>query len=144
MSEQLQKEQWLCFQLGAETYAQQVRQVREILDYTSPVPVPGAESYVEGVLNIRGEIVTIVSGHQMLGQQESQASVHIIVLETGNGLIGMSVGEVNTIAQLKPEQIMPVDSRQTGSPVWATIEHDEQLLILTDFARSLTELDSYE
>lgn len=144
MSEQLHKEQWLCFQLRAETYAQQVRQVRKILDYIPPVPVPGAQSFVEGVLNVRGEIVTIVSGHHMLGLEESQASVHIIVLETKNGLVGISVEEVSTIALLKTEQIMPVDSRQAGSPVWDTLKHDEQLLILTDFPRSLTEMNSYE
>jgi chemotaxis signal transduction protein len=80
----------------------------------------------------------------MLGLEESQASVHIIVLETTNGLVGISVGEVSTIARLQTEQIMPVDSRQAGSPVWATIKHDEQLLILTDLTRSITELHSYE
>jgi hypothetical protein len=39
---------------------------------------------------------------------------------------------------------MPVDTRESGSPVWGTIQHDEELLILTDFERSIKELESYE
>lgn len=145
MSEELHTEQWLCFQLGSETYAQQVGQVREILDYMNPVPIPGAERYIEGVLNVRGEIVTIVSGESMLelGNQQD-ACTHIIVLETENGLVGVSVGEVKQISWLAPDKMMPVDTRQPGSPVWGTIEHLHQLLILTDFERSINELDGYE
>jgi purine-binding chemotaxis protein CheW len=145
MSEQLQTEQWLCFELGSETYAQRVIQVREILDYRLPVAVPGAHQSVEGVLNIRGEIVTIVSGQHMLDLKETDhRSQHIMVVETDKGLVGISVGEVMNITQLEPQQVMPVDTRESGSPVWGTIQHDEELLILTDFERSIKELESYE
>lgn len=145
MSEQLHRQQWLCFQLGSETYAQQVEQVREILDYTTPVPIPGAPNCVEGVLNVRGEIVTIVSGHLILSlPSKQQPCAHIVVLETHNGLVGISVGEVQQISWLRPENMMPVERREAGSSVWGTIEHVEQLLILTDFERSINELDSYE
>lgn len=144
MSEQLHTQQWLCFQLGSETYAQRVGQVQEIRDYISPVPIPGAPDCVEGVLNVRGEIVTIVSGQSMLALPDAHSCAHIIVLETENGLVGISVGEVRKITLLAPEKMMPVERRETGSPVWGTIEHVEQLLILTDFERSINELDSYE
>jgi purine-binding chemotaxis protein CheW len=145
MSEQLHTEQWFCFQLGSETYAQHVGQVREILDYTRPVPVPGALHCVEGVLNVRGDIVTIVSGPSMLELDNTpDHCAHIIVLATNNGLVGISVGEVQQISLLTPEKMMPVDTRQPGSPVWGTIEHVQELLILTDFERSINELDSYE
>lgn len=82
MSEQLHTQQWLCFQLGSETYAQRVGQVQEIRDYISPVPIPGAPDCVEGVLNVRGEIVTIVSGQSMLALPDAHSCAHIIVLET--------------------------------------------------------------
>lgn len=145
MSEQLHTEQWLCFQLGSETYAQQVGQIREILDYANPVPIPGSEHYVEGVLNVRGEIVTIVSAQSLLELGvEDELCAHIMVLETDNGLVGISVGEVKQISVLTPEKMMPIETRQPGSPVWGTIEHLQQLLILTDFERSINELDSYE
>jgi purine-binding chemotaxis protein CheW len=145
MSEQLHKEQWLCFQIEEETYAHPVNQVREILDYLAPVPVPGSQSCVEGVLNVRGEIVTIVSSKHLLGlNQASRDSEHIIVLETSAGLVGITVDEVEKISLLANDDMMPVDRNHTTSPVKGTINHDDQLLILTDFERCINELENYE
>lgn len=145
MSEQLHDQQWLCFRIEDETYAHPVNQVREILDYLSPVPVPGAQSCVEGVLNVRGEIVTIVSSKQLLGLDEAvNDSEHIIVLETASGLVGVTVDEVKKISVLADEDMMPVERNQDSSPVKGTINHDDQLLILTDFERCINELEHYE
>ena len=145
MSEQLQLEQWLCFQIEDETYAHPVSQVREILDYLTPVPVPGAQFCVEGVLNIRGEIVTIVSSKHLLGLDDaSRHSEHIIVLETGVGLVGISVDEVEKINLLNYDDMVPAERNHALSPVKGTLNHHQQLLILTDFERCLNELEEYE
>ncbi|MBD3634076.1 MAG: purine-binding chemotaxis protein CheW [Methylophaga sp.] len=145
MSEQLHDQQWLCFQIEEETYAHPVNQVREILDYLSPVPVPGAQSCVEGVLNVRGEIVTIVSSKHLLGLDDSaRNSEHIIILETTSGLVGITVDEVEKISVLADDDMMPVERSHDTSPVKGTINHDNQLLILTDFERCINELENYE
>jgi len=145
MSEQLQLEQWLCFQIEDETYAHPVSQVREILDYLTPVPVPGAQFCVEGVLNIRGEIVTIVSSKHLLGLDDaSRHSEHIIVLETSVGLVGISVDEVEKINLLNYDDMVPAERNHALSPVKGTLNHHQQLLILTDFERCLNELEEYE
>lgn len=145
MSEQLQLEQWLCFQIEDETYAHPVSQVREILDYLTPVPVPGAQFCVEGVLNIRGEIVTIVSSKHLLGLNDaSRDSEHIIVLETSVGLVGISVDEVEKINLLNYDDMVPAERNHALSPVKGTLNHQQQLLILTDFERCLNELEEYE
>lgn len=145
MSEQLQFQQWLCFQIEDETYAHPVSLVREILDYQAPVPVPGAHSCVEGVLNIRGDIVTIVSAKQLLGlTQVTRDSEHIIVIETRSGLLGISVDEVEKISLLNHEEMMPTDRNSAHSPVKATVNHNDKLLILTDFEHCINELENYE
>lgn len=145
MSEQLHQDQWICFQVESETYAQRVRQVQEIIDYTPPVPVPGANQSVEGVLNVRGEIVTIVSARTLLGvAQQQKDSGQIIIIDTEAGRVGVTVDSVDIITELNPESMSPIDTRQPGSPIWGTIHHHDQLLILADFNRSMTELESYE
>lgn len=145
MSEQLQLQQWLCFQIEDETYAHPVSQVREILDYLAPVPVPGAQACVEGVLNIRGEIVTIVSSKHLLGLTgASRDSEHIIVLETSAGLVGISVDEVEKINLLNYDDMVPTERSSELSPVKGTLNHHQQLLILTDFERCINELEDYE
>lgn len=145
MSEQLQLQQWLCFQIEEETYAHPVSQVREILDYLAPVPVPGAQHCVEGVLNIRGEIVTIVSGKHLLGlEQQNRDTEHIIVLETSAGLVGVSVDQVDKINMLNDEEMVPSERSKASSPVKGTLNHQQQLLILTDFERCINQVEEYE
>ena len=53
--------QWVTFKLEEETYGVNVMQVQEILRYTEIAPVPGAPSYVIGIINLRGNVVTAVS-----------------------------------------------------------------------------------
>jgi purine-binding chemotaxis protein CheW len=71
-------------------------------------------------------------------------SEHIIVLETTSGLVGVTVDEVKKISVLADEDMMPVERNQNSSPVKGTINHDDQLLILTDFERCINELEHYE
>lgn len=144
MSEQLQREQWLCFQVENEMYAHPAHQIREILSYTNPVPVPGSLACIEGVLNIRGEIVTIASCRDLLGMSRDVPSEHIIIVETTVGLLGISVDEVDKITLLNKEDIEPTQPTSDYSPVKATINKQQQLLILTDFDRCVKELENYE
>ena len=133
MSEQLQREQWLCFQVENEMYAPPAHQVREILSYIKPVPVPGSLACIEGVLNIRGEIVTIASCRHLLGMTRDVASEHIIIVD-----------EVDKIKLLNKEEMEPTQASSDYSPVKATINDQQQLLILTDFDRCVKELENYE
>ena len=48
--------QWVTFKLEEETYGVNVMQVQEILRYTEIAPVPGAPSYVIGIINLRGNV----------------------------------------------------------------------------------------
>ena len=52
--------QWLTFVLGNEKYAVKVVQVQEVLRYTSIVPVSGAPTDVLGIINLGGNVVTLV------------------------------------------------------------------------------------
>ena len=52
--------QWVTFKLEEETYGVNVMQVQEILRYTEIAPVPGAPSYVIGIINLRGNVVTVI------------------------------------------------------------------------------------
>lgn len=48
--------QWVTFRLDNETYGINVMQVQEVLRYTEIAPVPGAPSYVLGIINLRGNV----------------------------------------------------------------------------------------
>ena len=52
--------QWVTYRLGEETYGINVMQVQEVLRYTEIAPVPGAPDYVLGIINLRGNVVTVI------------------------------------------------------------------------------------
>ena len=136
--------QWLCFLNEDETYAHAVSKVREVHDYLTPVPVPGSPSYVEGVLNVRGEIVTIVCSRKLLGIDEADEHRHIIIIESDNGLVGITVDEVVKITLLDLQHMVPVEQKNTLSPIYATVKHKQQLIILADFERCFNQMENYE
>ena len=59
--------QWVTFKLDNETYGINVMQVQEVLRYTEIAPVPGAPSYVLGIINLRGNVVTVIDTRQRFG-----------------------------------------------------------------------------
>ena len=63
--------QWVTFQLEEETYGINVMQVREVLRYTEIAPVPGAPDYVLGIINLRGNVVTVIDTRSRFGLMES-------------------------------------------------------------------------
>ena len=52
--------QWVTFKLENEVYGINVMQVQEVLRYSEIAPVPGAPVYVLGIINLRGNVVTVI------------------------------------------------------------------------------------
>ena len=59
--------QWVTYRLGDETYGINVMQVQEVLRYTEIAPVPGAPDYVLGIINLRGNVVTVIDTRARFG-----------------------------------------------------------------------------
>jgi len=59
--------QWVTFHLENETYGINVMQIQEVLRYTEIAPVPGAPNYVLGIINLRGNVVTVIDTRARFG-----------------------------------------------------------------------------
>ncbi len=64
--------QWVTFQLEDETYGINVMQVREVLRYSEIAPVPGAPDYVIGIINLRGNVVTVIDTRSRFGLMQER------------------------------------------------------------------------
>lgn len=67
--------QWVTFTLDSEIYGINVMQIQEVLRYTEIAPVPGATHYILGIINLRGNVVTVVDGRRKLSLQIGRAHV---------------------------------------------------------------------
>ncbi len=99
--------QLVTFRLGAEYYGIHVAKVREILRPLELFPVPGMGKHIEGVINLRGEIIPIAKLHLLLGI-EAGAGEHkgrMIILETSRGSFGFFVDEVLEVTRIQTEEM---------------------------------------
>lgn len=95
------------FKLGEEEYALSIDEVAEIIDTTPVTPVAEAPGVVEGIINIRGQIVTIGSLHRWLGMQMSPNNEQkIIVCHTPKGRMGFFVDAVSDVMQIRFDEIL--------------------------------------
>ncbi len=102
--------QLVTFRLGDESYAIPVWKVKEIIRPMKAYPIPGMAKPVEGVINLRGEIIPVLMIHSVLGvADENPASgvrkKRIIILDAGEGGFGFVVDEVMDVSRVDPGEI---------------------------------------
>ncbi len=125
--------EWLKFLLDGQSYALNVLQVQEILCFDDVTPVPGAPDYVLGVINVRGNIVTVVDASKRISliRNASERIEWIVILDADGEHLGLLVDEVlevNDIDERKIEQA-PSDSPNAVSGV---IVEDGEMTVLLD------------
>lgn len=129
-------DQWLSFKVASETYVHCVEKIKEIIPYVPPAPVPGSPSCTEGILNVRGNVITIFSGRSLFDSDESGNSdgKKIIIFEFGIDLIGVSVDAVVGIITFETNDVEWSDLESQNPLIKGTFQLNGQVCILTDFS----------
>ncbi len=136
--------QWVTFQLEEETYGINVMQVREVLRYTEIAPVPGAPDYVLGIINLRGNVVTVIDTRARFGLMEGEVTdnTRIIVIESERQVIGILVDSVAEVVYLRSSEIdttPSVGTDESAKFIQGVSNRDGKLLILVDLNKLLSE-----
>ncbi|ASI95792.1 chemotaxis protein CheW [Vibrio rotiferianus] len=136
--------QWVTFQLEEETYGINVMQVREVLRYTEIAPVPGAPDYVLGIINLRGNVVTVIDTRSRFGLMEGEVTdnTRIIVIESERQVIGILVDSVAEVVYLRSSEIdttPSVGTDESAKFIQGVSNRDGKLLILVDLNKLLSE-----
>ncbi|WP_119467873.1 chemotaxis protein CheW [Vibrio cholerae] len=136
--------QWVTFQLEEETYGINVMQVREVLRYTEIAPVPGAPDYVLGIINLRGNVVTVIDTRSRFGlmQGEITDNTRIIGIEAERQVIGILVDSVAEVVYLRSSEIdstPSVGTDESSKFIQGVSNRDGKLLILVDLNKFLTD-----
>ena len=88
--------QWVTFRLEEERYGINVMQVQEVLRMTEIAPVPGAPDYVLGIINLRGNVVTVMDTRKRFGLMptEPDDATRIVIIEADEQVVGILVDSV--------------------------------------------------
>lgn len=136
--------QWVTYKLGEETYGINVMQVQEVLRYTEIAPVPGAPDYVLGILNLRGNVVTVIDTRSRFGLPASDISDNsrIVIIESDDQVVGIMVDSVAEVVYLKSSEIESapnVGTEESAKFIQGVSNRDGQLLILVDLNKLLND-----
>ncbi len=136
--------QCVTFTLEDETYGINVMQVQEVLRELEVAPVPGAPPYVLGIINLRGNVVSVIDARTRFGlpTKESDDMTRIIVIEAQQQILGIlvdSVAEVVDIQRGEIDTAPNVGNAETSKYIDGVVSRGEQLLILVDLNKLLTE-----
>ncbi|MFL0809859.1 MAG: chemotaxis protein CheW [Agarilytica sp.] len=131
--------QWVNFEIAGEDYCLTVDDIQEILNYETPTPVPGAVSEVTGILNVRGEIVTVISGRRLLDLQnrDPDESWRIITMQSHGVYYGLVVDGVNEMIDIDLDRLdtAPNTGASSSELILGTYHHKDRLIIALDLSK---------
>jgi purine-binding chemotaxis protein CheW len=135
--------QWVTFYLDNEKYGIKVMQVQEVLRMTEIAPVPGSPDYVLGIINLRGNVVTVVDTRKRFGLQEKQPedATRIVIIEAADQVIGILVDSVAEVADLRASEMESapnVGSDESSKFIQGVSSQGDNLLILVDVDKLLS------
>jgi purine-binding chemotaxis protein CheW len=97
------------FQVGRETYGVPIVSVHEIVRVPEITAVPDAPEYMEGVINLRGKIISVIDLRKRLGEKQVASSRRnrILVVEHRGRLCGLIVDSASEVLKLPAAEIEP-------------------------------------
>ncbi len=142
----MEKETFLTFILGKEHFAVNVKRVLEVLEEQHITPVPRAPESILGIINFRGEIVSVADTRKKFNMPLISLSgdnkYYIIIFEIstshGSVSIAATADSVKDVIEIAPDEIKPIpemginfDSRY----ILGTIKIDDKFIMLIDIEK---------
>ena len=120
MAESEKQIQLVTFQLGEEHYGIDIMDVREIVRIQEVRPIPNAPSYVEGIFNLRGDIIPIINLHKRfqlnraLLSEDDRLLSGFIIIDLGGRELGVVIDKISRVVTTQARQIQPPPQMMTG------------------------------
>lgn len=136
--------QFVTFRLKEEKYGINVMQVQEVLRVSEIAPVPGAPAYVLGIINLRGNVVTVLDTRNRFGLPTTDIddSSRIVIIESEEQVVGILVDSVAEVVELHASEIDQapnVGNDDSSRYIQGVATRDNDLLIVVDLNKLLSE-----
>ncbi len=136
--------QLVTFHLEDETYGINVMHVQEVLRVTEIAPVPGAPPYVLGIINLRGNVVTVIDTRSRFcfPPGDIGEASRIVIIESEMQVVGILVDSVAEVVELQGSEIDSapnVGNEESSKFIQGVATRDSSLLIVVDLNKLLSE-----
>lgn len=133
------------FSICDQYFGVDISLVSEIIRLEKITPTPNAPAYVEGIINIRGQIVPAINLHVLFNTQAGERSDNnrVIVVETEENKFGLIVDGVSEVRKISPDMIKPVPPSISVDQRYlkGIILDEKNLIVLVNLHRLLPNQD---
>jgi purine-binding chemotaxis protein CheW len=133
--------QLVSFNLDEEEYGVDVLKVREIIRMPTVTRVPNTPLYIEGVINLRGKVIPIISMRKKfnLSDMDNNNQTRIMVMDMDGELMGFVVDAVSEVIRISEIEIQPPPPVVNGGIdqicLSGVINREDRLLVLLDLEK---------
>jgi purine-binding chemotaxis protein CheW len=136
------------FRVGDSDYVLPASDVLQMESFRGATAVPGAASYVAGLVQVRGRVVPVVDLRARFGLPpvEPTLDTRVVVVQREERTIGLLVDSAREVLQIEPDALKapPEVLRHDGqSFIKAVAKAGERLVMLIDFAKVIGEERDY-
>jgi len=135
--------QQVCFMLAGGEYAVDISLVKEIIKPTmEPTPVPQSPFFVQGVIDLRGDIVPIIDLKKRFGVVDTKLPTRILVIKKDDIIVGFLVDSVTEVIRAKRNAIQEAPGKVVGIDteyIWGVTKRSQEshLIMLLDIDKIL-------
>lgn len=136
------EKQYVVFRLEGQRYGASVDVVREVTYVTTVTRLPNTPAYVEGVVDLRGEVIPVINLRRRLGMPpgEQQEEERLMILTLGDRTAAVRVDGVDEVLSFPGEAILPPDptvSLPGQEYVAGLARRDGEIVVMLDMAALL-------
>jgi purine-binding chemotaxis protein CheW len=138
--------QLVSFMLSEEEYGVEVLKVREIIRMPTITRMPNVQQHIEGIINLRGKVIPIVSMRRRFNliENENSSQTRIIIMDVAGCQTGFIVDAVSEVIRIHSSEIQPPPSMVLSGGVnqefiTGVFNHAERLLIIMDIDRMFSD-----
>ena len=141
--------QLVTFTMGKEEYAVDILKVQEINRMTEIAQVPNAPHYVEGLINLRGRVIPVVSLRKRFGfeEKENDEQARIMIMDIQGITIGLVVDAVSEVLRIPANTVEPtphVASDMGTEFIKGIAKLEDRLIILIDMDMLIEKAESVD
>lgn len=131
--------QYIGFVINNNEYTVPINKVQEIINIPPITKLPQAPPYIEGIMNMRGKIITVINLKTLMGIYNDQEPQKIIVLSSGKLTFGVLVDGITGVISIDDKNIEPSENLMTEGVqnIDGVAKLNDRLLIMLDPKRMI-------
>jgi len=134
--------QLVTFQLGEELYGIDIMDVKEIVRIQAIRAIPNAPAYVDGIFNLRSEIVPIINLHTRFhlkklvsSDEDEELLASFVIIDIEGMKLGIIIDRISRVITVEQDEIQPPPQMITGigaEYIHGVVRHEKGYLIILD------------